>query len=112
MVTGGQLSSLSTGGGAVSPTACDFEPNSWLNRLLIEELELVSGVASSVLPPPQPERVVPAIISANTMRRRPARLIVRIISPLRIIRKIPKTSRSNAPFPGRSARGRRVIPAQ
>ena len=35
MVTGGQVSSLFTGGGAASPTACDFEPNSSLNRLPI-----------------------------------------------------------------------------
>src|SRR5450631_3526121 len=86
MFTWGQLSSLSTaGGGAASPTACDFEPNSWPNLSLIEGLE--SDEAPNMLPPPHPDKA-PATASASATRRRPARpaAIVRIISLLRIIR--------------------------
>src|SRR5450631_1841001 len=86
MFTWGQLSSLSTaGGGAASPTACDFEPNSWPNLSLIEGLE--SDEAPNMLPPPHPDKA-PATANASATRRRPARpaAIVRIISLLRIIR--------------------------
>jgi hypothetical protein len=85
MLTEGQLNSLSTAGGGASPTACDFEPNSWLNLSLIDGLE--SDEAPNMLPPPQPDRT-PATTSASATRGRPARPapIVRIISVLRIIR--------------------------
>src|SRR5713101_7554414 len=85
MLTGGQLSSLSTAGGGASPTACDFEPNSWPNLSLIDGLE--SDEAPNMLPPPHPDRA-PATANASATRRRPARpaAIVRIISLLRFIR--------------------------
>jgi hypothetical protein len=85
MLTEGQLNSLSTAGGGASPTACDFEPNSWPNLSLIDGLE--SDEAPNILPPPQPDRT-PATASASATRGRPARPapIVRIISVLRIIR--------------------------
>jgi hypothetical protein len=89
MLTGGQLSSLSTGGGGVSPTACDFEPNSWLNLVPIEGL---SGEASNMLPPPHPDKTVPATASESAARQWPARPapIVRVISLLRIIQMSPR----------------------
>src|ERR1700687_1624510 len=95
MLTEGQLSSLSTGGGAVSPTACDFEPNSWLNRLPIDGLE--SDEAPNRLPPPHPDKSAPATASAGAMRRwlaRPAP-IVGIKSLLRIIQTSPHKSRAD-----------------
>jgi hypothetical protein len=80
MLTGGQVSSVSTAGGAASPTACDFDPKSWLNLLPIEKLE--SDDSAIVLPPPQPDRTAPATPKANHVRRRTARPApaVRIIS--------------------------------
>jgi hypothetical protein len=80
MLTGGQLSSLSTGGGAASPGACDFEPNSWLNRLPIEGLE--SDEPPNELPPPHPDNAAAMTPSVSAMRRwlaRPA-ASVRILS--------------------------------
>src|ERR1700731_966522 len=89
MLTGGQLNSLSTGGGAVSPTACDFEPNSWLNLLPIDGLE--SDDAPNMLPPPHPERTAPTAPSASATRRwraRPAPMVRTRL--LRIIKISPK----------------------
>jgi hypothetical protein len=85
MLTEGQVNSLSTAAGGASPTACDFEPNSWPNLSLIDGLE--SDEAPNMLPPPHPDKA-PATASASATRRRPARpaAIVRIISLLRIIR--------------------------
>src|SRR5260370_574680 len=102
MLTGGQLSSLSTGGGAASPTACDFEPNSWLNLLPIDGLE--SDEAPKVLPPPHPDSRAPATASASATRRWPARPapIVGLNSLLRIIR-MPPSQRFGALLKG--ARG-------
>src|SRR5450759_147157 len=111
MLTGGQLSSLSTGGGAVSPTACDFEPNSWLNLVPIEGLE--SEEAPNMLPPPHPDRTAPATASESATRQYPARPapIVRIISLLRIIQMFPRRPYA---FGARSkgAHAPRVITAQ
>src|ERR1700694_1214970 len=85
MLTGGQLSSLPTAGGPASPPACDFEPNSWLNRLPIDGLES-SDEAPNMLPPPQPDKTAPAPASISAMRRWRARpAAVRIVSLLRII---------------------------
>src|ERR1700676_3509107 len=110
MLTGGQLSSLSTGGGAVSPTACDFDPNNWLNREPIEGLELESDEAPNMLPPPQPDSTAPATASAT--RRWPGRpaATVRIISLLRIIPLSPRASTLRRALKG--ACGGRVITAQ
>src|ERR1700681_2052152 len=85
MLTVGQVNSLSTAGGGASPTACDFEPNSWPNLSLIDGLE--SDEAPNMLPPPHPDKA-PATANASATRRRPARpaAIVRIISLLRFIR--------------------------
>src|ERR1700722_11321310 len=104
MLTGGQLSSLSTGGGAVSPTACDFDPNNWLNREPIEGLELESDEAPNMLPPPQPDSTAPAPASASAMRRWPGRpaATVRFISLLRIIGNIPKIIDALALFKARA----------
>src|ERR1700689_3692657 len=114
MLTGGQLSSLSTGGGAVSPTACDFDPNNWLNREPIEGLELESDEAPNMLPPPQPDSTAPATASASASatRRWPGRPVaaVRIISLLRIIPLSPRASTLWRALKG--ARGGRVITAQ
>src|ERR1700730_7062830 len=92
MLTGGQLSSLSTGGGAVSPTACDFEPNIWLNLLPIDGLESDAAPLPNRLPPPHPDRTAPPTASASAMHRWPARpaTTVRIISLLRVIQKSPR----------------------
>src|ERR1019366_5666643 len=92
MLTGGRLISCSTGGGAVSPTACDFEPNSWLNLLPIDGLE--SDEAPNMLPPPQPDSRAPATPSASATRRRPAWAApaVRFISLLRFIQISPRLS--------------------
>src|ERR1700674_2781009 len=111
MLTGGQLSSLSTGGGAVSPTACDFEPNIWLNLLPIDGLE--SDEAPNRLPPPHPDRTPPATASASAMRRRPARpaTTVRIISLLRVIQKSPRRPKE-LPRPRKESARPALIPAQ
>src|ERR1700676_5801226 len=94
MLTGGQLNSLSTGCGAASPTAWDFEPNSWLNLEPIEGLESASedDEAANRLAPPHPDSSAPATASASAMRRRPARPApaLRIISLLRFIRNSPR----------------------
>src|ERR1700675_3838053 len=94
MLTGGQLSSLSTGGGAAPPTAWDFEPNSWLNLEPIDGLELESEdeEAPNRLPPPQPDKTVAVAASTSAMRRRSPRPapVVRIISLLRFIRNSPR----------------------
>src|SRR5260370_38243859 len=83
MLTEGQVNSLSTAGGGASPTACDFEPNSWPNRSLIGGLEWDD--APNMLPPPHPDKA-PATPSASATRRRPARpaAICGIIVPLPI----------------------------
>src|SRR5271170_1207499 len=90
MRTVGQVNSLSTGGGGFSPTACDFEPNSWPNRSPIEGLE--SDEAPNRLPPPQPDSRAPVMARARAARRWPARpaAIVRSISLSRIIQMSPR----------------------
>src|SRR5258706_15293811 len=113
MLTGGQVTSLSTGGGALSPTACDFEPNIWLNLLPIDGLE--SDAAPPLpnrLPPPHPDRTAPPTASASAMRRWPARpgTTVRIISLLRVIQKSPRRLKINRALE-RSARLARYISA-
>jgi hypothetical protein len=82
MLTGGQLNSLSTAAGAFSPTACDFEPNNWLNRSPIDGLGL--DEAPDMLP--QPDKRAPATVSASAARGRAALSapIFCIISLLRI----------------------------
>src|SRR5665213_3875484 len=91
MLTGGQLSSLSTGGGAISPTACDLEPNSWLNLSPIDGLGV--DELPNMLPPPHPDSSAPATASASVARARPvpAAPIIGIVS-LSGIRKSPKNS--------------------
>jgi hypothetical protein len=78
MLTGGQLSSLSTAGGGASPTACDFDPNSSLNLERSDGLESVES--PNMLPPPQPDRSAPATASAALSRHALAAGTVRIIS--------------------------------
>src|ERR1700712_4886009 len=63
MLTGGQLSSLSTARGAASPTACDFDPNNSLNLEPSEGLD--SAESLNMLPPPQPDRSAPATARAT-----------------------------------------------
>src|ERR1700738_22379 len=101
MLTEGQLSSLSTGGGAVSPTACDFEPNSWLNRLPIDGLE--SDEAPNRLPPPHPDKSAPATASARATRRwhPQSASIVRIDGVSSIIQMSPNVPYMT-PFEGRA----------
>ena len=80
MLTGGQASSLSTAAGGFSPTACDLEPNNWLNLSPIEGLGSLEP--PNMLPPPQPASRTPATASASATRRwrtGPAS-IVRIVS--------------------------------
>src|SRR5665213_1181237 len=91
MLTGGQLSSLSTGAGAVSPTACDLEPNSWLNLSPIDGLGV--DELPNMPPPPHPDSSAPATASASVAGARPAPAapIIGIIS-LSGIRKSPKNS--------------------
>src|SRR6476620_12455789 len=86
MLTGGQLSSLSTGGGGVSPTSCDFEPNSSLNLVPLEGPE--SEEAPNMLPPAHPDRTAPATASESATRQPGP--VVCIIGQLRIIRMSPK----------------------
>src|SRR6476646_7286340 len=106
MLTGGQLSSLSTGAGAASPTACDFEPNSSLNREPSDGLESEEALLPNMLlPPPQPDNSAPAAASASATHRwraRPA-AAVRIISLLRIRMYPQDHQNSGAPLQG--ARG-------
>jgi len=81
---------LISGSGAFSPTACDFEPNSWPNRSPIEGLEL--DELPNMLPPPHPDSKAPAAASASAARRwraRPAP-IAGIISLLGIIQISPR----------------------
>jgi hypothetical protein len=54
---------LSSGGGGASPSACDFEPKIWLNRLPIDGLLAAAAESPlgleppNMLPPPQPASV-------------------------------------------------------
>src|SRR5476649_1802535 len=87
MLTGGQSSSLSTADGALSPTACDFEPNSWPNRSPSDGLE--SDEAPNMLPPPHPDSKTPAKASASAARSEPVRPAP-IVCLLRIIQMSPR----------------------
>src|SRR5258708_39205608 len=72
MATLGQVSSFWSGGGGVSPTACDFEPKSWPNRSPIDGLE-ADEPEPNMLPPPQPDNTPPAIASTTRPRKWPVR---------------------------------------
>src|ERR1700684_1804698 len=100
MLTGGQLSSLSTGAGARSPTACDFEPNSGLTRSPNDDREPEPDEPPNMLPPPHPASSAPATDSASVARRRrePAARIG-IISLLGIIQKSPTFNPGARPGP-------------
>jgi hypothetical protein len=89
MLTDGQLNSLSTAGGGVSPTACDLDPNSWLKRLPIEGEVSDDVPPNRLLPPEQPDSITQAPARKIAMRRRFAAPApwVGIISWLRIIRR-------------------------
>src|SRR6476620_11427065 len=111
MLTEGQVTSLSTGGGVASPTACDFEPNSSLKREPIDGLDSAEE-PPNMLPPPQPDKSAPATTSVSPTprwRARPA-AIVRIISLLRIRLYPPTSSKLWRAFEGRA--GWRVISVQ
>jgi len=69
MLTGGQLNSLSTGGGGLSPTACDLDPNNSLKRLPMEGDESDDVPPNRLLPPVQPDSTTPAVAKASATRR-------------------------------------------
>lgn len=82
MLTDGHVGKLGSedGDGAVTAVVagCEFDPNSWLNRLPSEGLSPLDWELPNILPPPHPDNMSAVIASApKRSDGRPARAAAR-----------------------------------